>query len=65
MVSDINRNFELIDREHLKGILKENNYDNINNVLTQLVENDRKIKKLLNSNKGEAKIKRINKRKDE
>ena len=48
MISDINRNYtSSTDRQDLKDMLKEKKYSDISYVLLQLVNCDRKIKKLL------------------
>lgn len=49
MVSDLNRaNLSSDDRQNLKDMLKEKQYDNFVYVIIRLIKSDRKIKKLLN-----------------
>ena len=49
MFSDINRNIDdALDRQNYKEKLKENNYDNYNQVIAMLINYDKKVKKLLN-----------------
>lgn len=49
MFSDINRNIDdALDRQNYKEKLKENNYDNYNQVIAMLINYDKKVKKMLN-----------------
>ena len=57
MVSDLNRtNLSSDDRQNLKDMLKEKQYDNFVYVIIKLIKEDRKIKKLINISDAEDDI---------